>query len=77
VDTRLTPARRQPAAALPGPFPGAGHRRGGIALGRADLHVHSHAAPRSRCWRANPRRMPTPSATFARRGGVRWPSAPP
>jgi len=42
VDTRLTPARRQLAAALLGPFPGAGRRRGGIALGRADLHVHSH-----------------------------------
>jgi pimeloyl-ACP methyl ester carboxylesterase len=42
VDTRLTPARRQLAAALLGPFPGAGRRRGGIVFGRADLHVHSH-----------------------------------
>jgi len=42
VDTRLTPARRQLAAALLGPLPGAGRQRGGIALGRADLHVHSH-----------------------------------
>ena len=40
VETRLTPARRQFAAALRGPFPGAARRRGDVS-GRADLHVHS------------------------------------